>query len=90
MKKLIIVMLSALIVLVISVSQAHAKSSHRVRSYTKKSGAYVTPHRKKTQINRNSTTTVQKEIIIHIQARRAQKIHLRNRQLKKSLKQDVA
>ncbi len=59
MKKLIIVMLSALIVLVISVSQAHAKSSHRVRSYTKKSGAYVTPHRKtnpdKSKFNNYST-----------------------------------
>lgn len=46
MKKLIVVLLSALFVLTTSLSETYAKSSSRVRGYTKKSGAYVAPHRR--------------------------------------------
>ncbi|MFZ5804890.1 MAG: hypothetical protein ACOY7U_08565 [Acidobacteriota bacterium] len=46
MKKLIVIMLSALFMLGTSIGETYAKSSHRVRGYTRKSGAYVAPHRK--------------------------------------------
>lgn len=46
MKKLIVLLLSVSIILVASISETHAKSSSRVRGYTKKSGTYVAPHRK--------------------------------------------
>ena len=59
MKKLIGIMLSALIVFAILNSHAYAKSSNRVRGYTKKSGKYVAPHRKtnpdKSKYNNYST-----------------------------------
>jgi uncharacterized protein YxeA len=46
MKKVIAAMLSVLIILAISIGDTYAKSSHRVRGYTKKSGTYVAPHRR--------------------------------------------
>jgi hypothetical protein len=48
MKKLLVVLLSILILSVISLGETYAKSSTRVRGYTKKSGTYVAPHRKTT------------------------------------------
>jgi len=46
MRKLIRLMLSTLLMLGISISVngAYARSPHRVRGYTKKSGTYVAPH----------------------------------------------
>ncbi len=46
MKMMMVAVLSAFLMLGISISETYAKSSHRVRGYTKKSGTYVAPHRK--------------------------------------------
>jgi uncharacterized protein YxeA len=59
MKRLIVLLLSVFIILSVSLSETHAKSSTRVRGYTKKSGTYVAPHRRtnpdKTKFNNYST-----------------------------------
>jgi hypothetical protein len=46
MKRIALIILSALFLLSLVTSPSHAKSSHRVKGYTKKNGTYIAPHRK--------------------------------------------
>jgi uncharacterized protein YxeA len=59
MKRLLVLLLSVFILFSVSLSETHAKSSARVRGYTKKSGTYVAPHRRtnpdKTKFNNYNT-----------------------------------
>lgn len=46
MRKFFVLLVSGLIILVFLIIDTHAKSTVRVRGYTKKSGTYVAPHNK--------------------------------------------
>ena len=48
MQKLFVLFVAAVFAVVGSLSVAHAKSSGRVKGYTKKNGTYVAPHNKTT------------------------------------------